>query len=102
MTMRMEGSREEQLQYLTWVGAGDGACRSRVIMVGAHRRLWVVGSSHEHSSLSLIDDVDRLVNGRILCKANVVVNRCVLQVVGARRRCSGSGGRSPPLVEGGW
>ena len=96
------GSREARLRYLSWVGAGDGARRSRVIVMGARRRPWVVGSSHEHSLLLLIDDVDRLMYGRILCKAIVVVNPCGLQVVGARGRCGGSGGRSPALVEGGW
>ena len=96
------GSREERLQYLTWVDAGDGACRSRVIMVGACCHLWVVGSSHEHSFLLLIDNVDCLVYSRILCKAIIIVNLCMLQVVGACGRCDGSGGQSPPLVEGGW
>ena len=96
------GSREEQLQYFTWVDAGDGARRSRVIMVGARHHPWVVDSSHKHSFLSLIDNVDCLVYSRILCKAIIIANLCMLQVVGTCGHCDGNGGRSPPLVEGGW
>ena len=46
--MRIEGSREEQLGWLTWVSAGAGDCvrRSRVIMMGACGHPWVVGSRH--------------------------------------------------------
>ena len=48
--MGIEGSGEEQLGWLTWVSAGAGDCarRSRVIMMGACRHPWVVGSRHEH------------------------------------------------------
>ena len=40
-------------------------------------------------------------NKAAFCKAMVVVDTRVLQVVGTRGHCGGSGGQSPPLVEGG-